>query len=279
MRNLIEFLIKYSSAFLFALLFVVSLLMLFSNGRYHSSIWFTSANAVSNQVYSSAKGITDYFNLRSINRSLQESNARLENEVLNLRTQLANYRSYFKDTVDLSGTKRFDYVMATVLNNSTRHPRNYITIDKGEKDGIKAGMGVVDQSGIVGIVNIAGRNSSRIISVLNATQRISVRLKGTELVGSLVWKYNDPKVAYMVEVPRHSKYAKGDTVVTSGYSTSFPADIPVGIIEGRVKGDNDNYYTLKVRLAGDFNNLTMVRVLNDRFKEEVDSLKNYDIQN
>lgn len=279
MRNLIDFILKYSGFFLFTFLFVIGLALLVSNGRFHSSVWFSSANVVSSKVYGVSHGISGYFNLRHINRQLQQSNAKLENEVLNLRVQLEEYKSMLDDTVDLSGTRRYDYVLATVLNNSTRHPRNYFTIDKGEADGVRKGMGVVDQNGIVGVVNVAGKHTARVISLLNTTQHISVRLKGSDIVGSLVWKVNDPDIAYMEEVPRHTVFEVGDTVVTSGFSTTFPADIPVGVTVGRVKTDNDNFYVLKIRLASDFNTLSTVRVINDAYKEEMDSLVRYDITN
>ena len=222
-------------------------------------------------------GISSYFNLRSINTSLQQSNAQLENEVLTLKSQLAEYRSLAADSTDNSNTRRFDYVLCTVLNNSTRHPRNYFTINKGELDGVQSGMGVADQNGIVGIVNVAGKKTARVISLLNTTQHVSVRIKNTNIVGSLTWKVNDPKTAYMEEVPRHSIFAVGDTVVTSGYSTAFPADIPVGVVEGRIRSESDNFYILKIRLASDFNTLSTVRVLKDSFKNELDSLTQYDI--
>lgn len=277
MRNLIDFIIRYSSAFIFTFLFVICVALLASNGRFHSSVWFTSANAVSGRVYGVANGISSYFNLRSINASLQQSNAQLENEVLNLRSRLAVYQSMMGDTTDFSGTRRFDYILATVLNNSTRRPRNYFSIDKGTADGVRSGMGVVDQNGIVGIVNVSGPHTARVISLLNSTQHISVRLKNTDIVGSLVWKTDDPHVAYMEEVPRHSVFARGDTVVTSGYSTTFPADIPVGVVTGRVKTDNDNFFVLKVKLASNFSTLSTVRILKDAYKQELDSLVDFDI--
>lgn len=277
MRNLLDFLLKYSSVFLFTFLLVISITLLFSNGRFHSSVWFTSANAVSSRFFEMSNGVTGYFNLKTINKSLQQSNAQLENEVLNLRVKVSELEAIINDTIDNSNSHRFDYILSTVLNNSTRHPRNYFTIDKGLKDGIKSGMGVVDQNGVVGVVNVTGDHTSRVISLLNTTQHISVRLKNTDIVGSLVWKVNDPKIAYMEEIPRHRSFNIGDTVVTSGYSTTFPADLPVGVVMGKVKTENENFYVLKVRLTSDFKNLSAVRVLRDSYKEEMDSLVNLDI--
>lgn len=278
MRNLLNFLIRYSTWFVFAFYVLLSCILLARRDDYHASVILSSANKVSGSVYSAASGVTGYFNLREINHSLQESNAALENENLNLRNLLAEYRAYLSDTISIRDEKRFDYVLASVINNSTRHPRNYFTINRGSMDGVKPGMGVVDQNGIVGIVNVAGPHTARVISILNETQRFSVKIKDTSFVGSLAWKGNDPGVAYMEEVPRHAKFHVGDTIVTSGFSTTFPYGINVGKIMNRVHASDDNFYILKIRLMGDFKTLSTVRVLKDSYKAELDSLESFDIK-
>lgn len=279
MRNLLNFILRYSTWFLFVFYVLLSCILLFSDRNgYHRSVYLTSANIVSSGVFGTADAVTGYFNLREINRELQASNANLENDVLNLRMQLDACRSAIADSVVPGEELRYAYTMATVLNNSTRHPRNYFTINRGSNDGIKPGMGVVDHNGIVGIVNVAGPNTARIMSVLNETQHFSVRLGDSPYVGSLAWRGMDPQVAYVEEIPRHAKYSTGDTVVTSGYSTTFPAGIPVGTIQNRVKSSDDNYYCFKVRLLPDFKALSTVRVIKDIYKEQLDSLQNFDIK-
>ena len=79
-------------------------------------------------------------------------------------------------------------------------------------------------------------------------------------------------MAYVEEVPRHVAYRVGDTIVTSGYSTTFPEGIPVGTVLSRVRGQDDNFFTLKIRLASDFKTLGTVRVIKDELKAELDSL-------
>lgn len=221
--------------------------------------------------------MSGYFALRRINKDLEANNALLENEVLNLRHQLAEYKTLHSDTAEFGGVPRYDYVAATVINNNVRHPKNYFSIDKGSADGIAQGQGVVDHNGVVGIVNVTGPHTARIISLLNEAQRFSVKIKNTDFIGSLVWKGGDPNVAYMEEVPRHARYQSGDTVVTSGYSLAFPSNIPIGIIMNRIKGADDNFFILKVRLMPDFKSLSTVRVIKDNFKESVDSLSLHDI--
>ncbi|MCH5236338.1 MAG: rod shape-determining protein MreC [Muribaculaceae bacterium] len=278
MRNLINFFIKYGRWFIFAFYVIVSFVILFTYNSYHSSIYFSSANIISHSVYSTTSEITDYFNLREVNKELLASNARLENEVLNLRYQLAEFHTLLSDSLKYSGAlPRYDYVAATVVNNNVKHPKNYFSINRGKQDGVETGMGVVDHNGVVGIVNVAGPHTARVISLLNENQKFSVKLKGTEFIGSLGWKGADPSIAYMEEVPRHTKFNIGDTVVTSGFSLSFPADIPVGVVMNRIKGADDNFYILKVKLNSDFKNLGTVRVIKDNLKADLDSLNNFDL--
>lgn len=278
MRNLLNFIIRYGTWFLFAIYVIISCALLFTHNAYQQSVYLTSANAVVSSVYGTTSEVTGYFHLRGINRSLQASNAMLQNEVLNLRHQVKELETILSDSIPYTTFEpRFDYVAASVINNSARHPRNYFSINRGLKDGVKTGMGVVDQNGIVGIVNVAGPHTARVISVLNETQHFSVKIKGTSFVGSLAWRGGDPAIAYVEQMPRHARYHVGDTVVTSGYSTTFPEDIPVGIVMNRIKSASDNFFILKIRLTSDFRALSAVRVIKDEFKQELDSLQSFDI--
>ena len=277
MRNLLNFIIKYGTWFVFTFYVLLSCVLLVSSNAYQQSVYLTSANVVSSSVYGAATNVTGYFDLRSINESLQKRNASLESEVLNLKSQLAQCMVMLdNDSAGLRSEKRFDFVSASVINNSIRHPRNYLTIDRGRKDGIEPGMGVVDQNGIVGIVNVAGDNTARVISILNETQHFSVKLKGTLFIGSLAWRGGDPTIAYMEEVPRHAQYHAGDTVVTSGYSTAFPEGMQVGVVLNRVKSTDDNFFILKIRLLSNFKGLSTVRIIKDIYRQEVDSLQTFD---
>ncbi len=241
---------------------------------YRQSIYLSSANIITGSIFQTTSDVWEYFNLREINKSLQINNARLETEVLNLRQQIAEMKSSVVDSVSENNIKkRFGYESATVINNNIRHPKNYFTINRGLLDGVKPGMGVVDQNGIVGIVNISGNNISRVVSVLNETQFFSVKIKDTPFVGSLQWHGGDPSVAYVGEIPRHAVYHIGDTIVTSGYSTTFPEGIPVGVILNRVNSSEDSFFMFKIKLASNFKALGTVRVIKDIYKEEIDSLE------
>lgn len=274
MRNLIDFIIRNSSWFVFLFYLILSSILLFNNNPYQQSIYFTSANSVVSSVYSVINNITSYFYLRDINDDLQQKNAALEMEVLTLRAQVNEYLLQNSDTVGNTLTsKQYDYILSRVISNSISLQQNYITINKGQKDGISSEMGVVDQNGVVGIVNIVGDNSARIISLLNPNLRLSCKVKGSDYFGSLVWDGKSPYYAILEEMPRHVKFEEGDTIVTSGYSAVFPEGIIVGFVDEQLNSGADNFFSLKIKLSTDFTQLSNVRVLKNNMKEELDMLK------
>ena len=75
------------------------------------------------------------------------------------------------------------------------------------------------------------------------------------------WDGRDALYANLEELPRHVDFQKGDTVVTSGYSAVFPPGIIVGTVAEFEKQHDDNFYSLRVRLATDFQALNNVRVI------------------
>ena len=278
MRELFDFFIRNSKWFVYALFVVASCMLLFQGNPYQHHIYLTSANAVSSAVYETANNVTSYFNLRDINEDLNRRNAALEKEVINLREKLQQYsEKEFSDTlVPDAGTDHFDFIVAHVINNSISKPYNYLTIDKGSDDGVKAELGVIDQNGVVGIVSVTGRKNARVISLPNPNLRLSCKIKNSDHFGSLVWDGNDPTTALLEELPRHTVYNPGDTIVTSGYSAVFPPGLPVGIILDDNRDHNENFFTLKIRLFADFTALGNVQIVTNNYGEELAKIEQRD---
>lgn len=260
---------------LFCIYVIVSCVFFFGGNPYQHSVYLTSANAVSAYVYGTANNVTSYFGLRDINDDLQRRNAELETEVLALRTRLRQFEEleYAEKVPVDSALQRYRFIIAHVINNSINHPHNYITIEKGELDGIRPEMGVVDQNGIVGKVDIVGPHTSRVISLLNSNLPISCKVKRTQQVGSLKWDGKDHTEAILAELPRHATFQVGDTVVSSGYSTTFPEGVPVGVIMSEMKEYDDNFHTLRVKLFTDFSRLSTVRVIEDGLADELSKIE------
>ncbi len=278
MRNLINFLIRFSSWILFIVYVTISCVLLFQNNPYQHSLYLSSANAVSTSLYEATNSVTSYFNLRDINEDLTHRNAQLESQVLALKAQINTYKiAEYAATVPVdSSLARYEFIIAHVINNSVHRPHNYITLDRGYLDGINEEMGVVNENGVVGIVNKVGPHSARVISLLNNYLRVSAKVRGGEQVGSLVWDGASPSEAVLEELPRHAVFEVGDTVVTSGYSTVFPEGVPVGVVTKALKDYDENFFALRVRLFTDFTTLSTVRVVRDNLKPELLEVENND---
>ena len=270
MRNLLNFLLKYNYCFLFILLEVISFVLLFRFNHYQGSVFFTSSNKLAGSVYEAANQVTGYFHLKSINNDLVQKNVELELQMEHLRKALADV---IGDSMCVEQMKKdvltgYDIYKARVINNSLTHIDNYITIDKGEKDGIRSEMGVVDGNGIVGIVYLTSDNYSVVIPVLNSKSNISCKIKKSDYFGFLKWEGGSSKYAIVKDMPRHSLLALGDTVVTSGHSAVFPGGISVGTIEEITDSHDGLSYQLKVKLFTDFARLNDVRVIVRKGQEE-----------
>ena len=155
MRNLLNFLLKYNHWFLFILLEVISFVLLFRFNHYQHSVYFSSANAVAGKVYEVSGGITSYFHLKSVNEDLLDRIMELEQQNHNLEDALGRHLSDSTELNSIRNLPNTDYQVfkARVINNSLNLVDNYITLNRGSKDGIRPEMGVVDGNGVVGIVD------------------------------------------------------------------------------------------------------------------------------
>ena len=270
MRNLLDFFLKYNNWFLFILLEVISFALLFRFNNYQGSVFFTSSNYMAGAVYETANSVTGYFHLKSINDDLAQKNVELELQMERLLEKLTEL------THDSSGIERmrkeslsgYDIFKAKVVNNTLTHADNYITLDKGEKDGIRSEMGVVDGNGVVGIVYMTSDHYSVVIPVLNSKSSISCKIKNSDYFGFLKWDGGASNYATVKDMPRHSLLSLGDTIVTSGHSAVFPSGIPVGTVEDISDSHDGLSYLLKVRLFTDFGKLNDVRVIAKKTQEE-----------
>lgn len=275
MRNLLNFLLKYNYWFLFILLEVASFVLLFRFNHYQGSTFFTSSNQLAGKVYKVSGGISSYFYLKSANEDLLDRNMLLERQLATLQKELINRKvdSMFIDSLISKPLEDYFVFKANVINNSIIKVDNYITLDKGSADGIRSEMGVLNGSGVVGIVYMVSPHYSLVLSLLNSKSSISCKIAGSNYFGYLKWDGGNSKYAFLKDLPRHAQFNLGDTVMTSGYSTVFPAGVMVGTIDDMADSRDGLSYSLKVRLAADFAKLSDVRVISKKNQSEQKTLE------
>lgn len=243
---------------MFVLLESISLVLLFQFNSYQGSLWFTSANTVVSTIQGWESHVVAYMHLGAENRSLTERNVQLQLQLTELREQLREVGRAALPAVRLDTMRMLD---ARVINNSVAKKDNFITIDRGAKDGVRPEMGVVTGTGVVGIVSQVSSHASIVIPVLNSKCRISCRLRNSGYFGYLHWDGGSPVEALLNDIPRHAHLKKGDAVETSGYSSSFPEGIFVGRIK-QVRNSSDGLsYEPVIALSADLANVRNVSVI------------------
>lgn len=245
------------------------LIVQFNN--YHSAKMFTSANNVSGNIFAAITDVSRYFGLKSENEELLEHNRELNEKISALQARLAHYTDSVAVEQLPNKADGFFYHSASVVNNSINAVNNYITINKGTADGIDCEMGVFCSEGIVGIIYAASEHFSVVIPLLNSKSSISCRVKGSDNFCTLQWNGGDIRYSHLVDLPRYTNFEQGDTVITSGFSSIFPKNLPVGTID-RIEDSSDGMFAqARVRLFTNFANLGNVYIVgNEGYKEQLE---------
>lgn len=260
MNGLLEFLYKHNHWLLFILLEGISLVLLFTFNEFQNSIYLSSANTVSGSLFEAKENITSYFDLRGENERLTEQNARLQEDIYALRQRLDS-ASLAELSARTVGHWPFDVTPATVVQNSLDKMNNYLTINKGEADGIAPDMGVISSDGVVGVVYKCSKHFSLVIPILNTVSNISCKVMPSESFGYLEWEGGDARYSMLRNVPRYAQISIGDTIITSGHSSFFPEGLSVGTISSFEPSVDNLSNNITVQLSTEFNHLQHVFII------------------
>ena len=263
MQQLFNFFIRNKTFVLFLVLFTCALSLTIQSHEYHRSKFIHSSNQVTGSIYGTFHGISQYYNLKNENKLLLEENSQLKKLIFNLEDLVE---------VDTLLQKTYELYPSLVYKNSFALPNNYLTLNKGHNDLIKEEDGVITSKGIVGIIDKTSANYSRVLSIINTNSRVNVKLKKTNHFGILSWDGKSPEITQLKDVQDLVKIAVGDTVVTSGYSSTFPPNIPVGSIQSYRLNDTEDLYIIDVKLFNDMTSLEHVYIIKNTDINELKAL-------
>ena len=270
MYKLLQFILTHSRTFLFVLLEGICLVFFFTFNNFQGASFFNTSNQVVGDVYAVKREAEDYIDLKYQNKKLADENAYL-------RYQL-NKKVTIEENATLNrlrpiALENITFEAAKVVNSTSTMVNNYITINKGKKDSLDAGMGVFSPLGAVGVVKKCSDNYCLVNSILHSSIYISSKLKHKDALGSVRWEGNDPRKGLFLYIPRHIEVKKGDTVLTSGYNNTFPEGVPVGYVESLDIKPDETFYRINIRFAADFSKLNYVYVVKSKLKMEIDTLQ------
>lgn len=270
MQQIINFVIRNKTFLLFLLLFSVSIALTIQSHSYHRSKFINSANFFTGGIYESANNVTSYFDLKTQNEILVEENKTLRAQLLNGLDSTETLSSII-DSTTYNG--RYKIESAKIINNNYSATKNYLTINKGEKNGLKEDIAVITSKGIVGIIDNTSNGYARVLSILNTKSRINAQLKSSNHIGSLIWNGKSSEIVQLTDISKFAPVKQGDTIVTGGQSSIFPQGIPIGIVDNFVLDIGGDTYTVDVKLFNDMTNLSHVYIIENLDAREIQQLE------
>ena len=208
---------------------------------------------------------------------LIQRNAELEAEVSNLESQIIELQQQLTEFQILSSLLDFaraypeyEYVGASVIGRDPSPFLQYVIINRGSDDGLRRGMPVVTQQGLVGRISRVTAAAANVQLITDPAMSINVRIQPSReravLSGSIT---GDLSLDF---IPQAAAVNSGDLVLTSGYGGNYPPNILIGQVTGVRSQDFDLFQSGSVQPVVDFEQLEIVLVITNFQPIEVEPL-------
>jgi rod shape-determining protein MreC len=278
MRNVFLFIRRYSNFIFFLLLQFFCIYLITHYNKYHNAVGSAAMNEITGSINTQYNKIDYYLQLKRTNEQLIKDNEKLRNIV---RADFENPDTANKQVTDsipfdtLGNRRKWLYQRAKVVSNSVTTQNNFVVLGRGTGQQLAKDEGVVDpNNGVVGIVTDVSENFAVVMSLLHKDSRISAILKNDPEGGggSITWDGKEPNFVSFINVRKSAKAKKGDTVMTSGITPTFPYGMIIGTIDQIVPDKGTSNYIIKLKTAANFYNLQYVYSIKNYQKEEINKL-------
>lgn len=267
MYRLVEFLRRSYVTILFVILEVAAVYSYIRSTPYTRAQMLSKVYSVTGWAASTRAEVLSYFSLAGENRQLTERLARLEAETAALR-EIAG------DEAIAAGDYPYSFIAARVVANTVNRAQNFITLNKGLRDGVTTESAVVTPSGaIVGYVIDCSERYSVAMSILNSDFRTSGKIEDSDYSGSIEWRGGNSHEVTLYELSKYADPEVGKRVLTTGFSHYFAPDMVIGTIESVDMDETRTSYTATVRLEVDISSLQNVLIVKNEGLGEVQELE------
>ena len=269
MRFLFSIIIKNHVYIIFLSLFIFCISLIFKINPYHENINFNLIDNLFSNIHSAKTDLKNYFYLGKKNKELNSYLEELKNDILILeskndflKSELKenNINTYFSDSLE----KRHEYVHASVEKNNWTLKKNIILLNKGKNNGIKKGMPVHNQDGVIGSVSKVTNNFCQVKTLLHTETYEYVEIKKNNKllgVGFLTWDGLSKKYAQL-DLGIDLRINIGDSIFSS-------KDIYVGKVNKIKPKVSSNGQKIEVKLGVNFRTINEVYILKDILTDEL----------
>ena len=271
MNNLLKFIQKYSSFFLFLAFQLICFVFLFSSiNSFHHVSFANSSNIIMGGIYEASSNVSGYFHLSSEVEQLRIQNANLKKKLFEKKVLIDEG---FISILDTNYLQQFDFLNAKIISSSKNGRKNSITINKGTEDNVRPEMGVIGTKGIIGITTSSSRYYTYVKPLIHEDFILEVIHEKSKSFGFVKWTQSDDwRTATVVDIPNYAKVKPGDEILTRGSNGLFPMGEMVGVVLTVEDIPGDVYLKVNIKLAEDFSSVYNVQVIDNVLKKEFKEL-------
>ncbi len=201
----------------------------------------------------------DVTELMQRNAELESEVASLQSQVIELQQQLTEYQ-ILSSLLDFARAyPEYEYVGASVIGRDPSPFLQYVIINRGSDDGLRRGMPVVTQNGLVGRISRVTAAAANVQLITDPAMKINVRLQPSRERAVLTGSITGDLVLDFI--PQSATVNPGDLVLTSGFGGNYPPNILIGQVTGVRSQDFDLFQSGSVQPVVDFEQLEIVLVI------------------
>lgn len=212
--------------------------------------------------------VISLFSISQDQVALVAENENLKNQVAELQSRIIQLQQNLNEADILYALLGFarsspdeQYVPAKVIGKDPSPFLKYILIDQGSDAGIRAGMPVVTNKGLVGRIDAVTASAARVRLITDSTSMINAVVVEPDaecmVQGSITGDITIEMVSQDVNLE------PGQVVQTSGLGGEFPADFIIGQVLNVNQINNEVFQSASILPAEDFNSLQAVLVVSN----------------
>lgn len=252
MRRFVELIVRYKEYATALVLITASLIMISGSSNRQLRSFRTISVGIVASVQSALSWVPNPFALERENHALRQLNKDLAIQAMELRDAAVRVEK-LQAMLEFKQKSPLKLLSAKVVGKATIQLRNTATLNVGSGDGVKEGMPVITESGLIGRVAGLSEHYSIVQLLINVDTRVAARTLNGRNEGIITW---DPSGALLLKsVPVALQQKAGDTVVTSSQSVLFPENLVIGTITSVSEERGTLFDRIVVTPAVDFSTL------------------------
>jgi rod shape-determining protein MreC len=261
------------------LLIAAGVILLALAGYVQPVIGTATSPIVNLQGYFSTRvqAIVDFFTVPRDMASLRTRNTELESEVSQLQSQVIQLKQQLSEADVLYALLNFarenpenQYVASSVIGRDPSPFMHYVIIDHGSDSGIRHGMPVVTNQGLVGRVDAVTAKAARVQLITDPGSVVNVKMeslgKDAQLSGSLTGETT------LEMIPQDMDLKPGEIILSSGLGGTYPSNLLIGQVINVIKHETDLFQSAVVQPVVDFPNLNAILVITNFHPVEIEPL-------